>query len=478
MKSCIKKILGGMSLTCILVMSSCNDDAQLVAGDEALPENVPASVYENFRSSFPEAVDVTWAVDGEYAVATFTAVSTRSAAGKTSVWYGLKDAKKKMQSQTVGFEMLPEAVRDAFAGSEYAEWTPQPAAGLLTRYAAGTVESIYVLRATGASEGAAAKESTLYYTADGVLVKSSVETVYDESYRDLDADYRDWLPQTPPDYVAAFVNSNYPEAAYLYIYVGREVTKVKILDGRNTRQLLFDASGNWLSTQTQLHAEELPDAVLAAFRSSDYADCRIDNAEEYQTADGAHYYLLTVKDCSGKKHEIRIDGDGTSGDEGDEDTPALPDTDGEGNEDDGNDDGYETDNGTGYLAKSEIDAFVLQRYPNAAITDRDYDEKGLEVELSYNGTKITVVFDLCPQGYVWTGSEWDLDIRHASAIPAPIRETVDGSYAGYQLYFLKYIETASGSNYYEAGLKSAQLKQDIKVKMDEQGNVLAEYGKH
>lgn len=59
MKSCIKKILGGMSLTCILVMSSCNDDAQLVVGDEALPENVPASVYENFRSSFPEAVDVT-----------------------------------------------------------------------------------------------------------------------------------------------------------------------------------------------------------------------------------------------------------------------------------------------------------------------------------------------------------------------------------------------------------------------------------
>ncbi len=454
MKSCIKKILGGMSLTCILLMSSCNDDVQLVAGDEALPENVPALVYENFRSSFPEAADVTWAVDGEYAVATFTAVNTRSASGKTSVWYGLKDAKKKMQVQTVGFEMLPEAVRNAFAGSEYAEWTPQPAAGLLTRYATGTVESIYVLRATGASEGAAAKEATLYYTADGVLVKSSVETVYDESYRDLNADYRDWLPQTPPDYVAAFVNSNYPEAAYLYIYVGREVTKVKILDGRKARQLLFDASGNWLSTQTQLHAEDLPDAVLAAFRSSDYADCRIDHAEEYQTADGTHYYLLTVKDCSGKKHEIRIDGDGTSGGEGNDGT------------------------GTGYLAKSEIDAFILQRYPTAVITDRDYDDNGLEVELSYNGTKITVVFDLFPQGYVWTGSEWDLDIRSASAIPAPIRKTIDESYAGYQLYFLTYFETASGSNYYEAGLKSAKLKLDIKVKMDEQGNVLAEYGKH
>lgn len=44
--------------------------------------------------------------------------------------------------------------------------------------------------------------------------------------------------------------------------------------------------------------------------------------------------------------------------------------------------------------------------------------------------------------------------------------------------FLKYIEMTQASNYYEVGLKSAQLRQDIKVNMDEQGNVLAEYGRH
>lgn len=32
--------------------------------------------------------------------------------------------------------------------------------------------------------------------------------------------------------------------------------------------------------------------------------------------------------------------------------------------------------------------------------------------------------------------------------------------------------------FYEAGLKSARSKESLKVKMDEQGTVIAEYGKH
>lgn len=64
-----------------------------------------------------------------------------------------------------------------------------------------------------------------------------------------------------------------------------------------------------------------------------------------------------------------------------------------------------------------------------------------------------------------------------SQVTLPDQKRINSSYADYQLYFLKYTEAATGENYYMAGLKSAQLKRDIKVKLDAEGNVLAEYGK-
>lgn len=464
MKSWIVKILGAMSLTCLLAMSSCSSDEQPIVENGTLPENVPASVYEDFRASFPDAADVSWSVADGYAVATFTLSETRSAAGKTSVWYELKDAQKKMQCRTIAFETLPEAVRAAFAGSEYGADAEDATAGMLTRYAAGTVETVYFLRVTTTTDGAETAETTLYYTADGVLVKLTSEVVYDSNYGDMGPNHRDWLPRTSPDYVAEFVSRNYPQAKYLYIYEGRELTKVKILDGRKARMLLFDAEGNWLSTQTQLHTDELPEAVLAAFRFSDYADRRIDGAEEYFTANDEHYYVLTVKDRFGKQ-EIRIDEDGTLSNRGDLNDPVQPDDDGQAGS-------------TGYLSKTEIGAFVRQRYPEATIVALTHDDKGAEAELSCPGAKIKVRFDFRPQGYLWTESEWDLDIRDTSAVPASVRATLDASYADYRLNFLKYVEPASADNYYEAGLKSVQTKQTVKVKLDEQGSILAEYGKH
>lgn len=490
MKSCIKKILGGMSLTCILVMSSCGDDGQTNFESPALPENVPMSVYEDFQKDFPEATSVEWSVSEGYAVATFTAAETRSHAGKTSVWYALKDAKKKMMCRTIASGALPEAVRTAFQSSEYAAWNLEETATLLTRYAAGTVETIYALEAREASGNAARSEVTLYYTASGVLVKLTAEVLYDEDYRDLERDFRDWLPQAPSDRVASFINQTYPQASYLYIYTGHEVTKVKILDGHQARLLLFDAAGNWISSQTGLHANELPEAVLTAFRAN-YADCRIDDAKECLTAAEGDYYLLTIKDVEGEKHEIRIQKDGTLKGDGNTDLPGN-----EGDEENGQEgetpepdngdtpDGDETqgDNNGGndygtYLKKTEIEGYLQQRYPNATITDRDYDEKGLEVELACNIGKIKVRFDLRSQGYVWTSSEWDLDYRQPSVTPTAIQETLNRSYANYQLYFLKYHELASGETYYMAGLKSALLKREMKVKLDAEGNVLAEYEK-
>lgn len=483
---CTKNLLGGMSLACILLMSSCSDDDQVIVENQVLPENVPASVYEDFQKSFPEATDIDWSVTGEYIVATFSAPGSRSKSNTSSVWYGLKDCQKKMQRRDIAFNALPEAVQSAFESSEYAAWIKEETATLLTRYVTGAVETIYVLRAKDNSENL--QEVALYYTAKGILVKQTIEVIYNEDYSDADTDYSDWLPQTPADNVTAFVSLHYPQAEYLYIYTGKDITKVKILDGWTARMLLFDAVGNWISTHTQLHVDALPESVLSAFRASEYANCQIDEVGEYLTAAEEHYYLLTIKDHAGHKQEIRFDENGNADNEGndntegdnaedegdadDNNTPAEPE---EGNDDSGN---QETDGNNPFLTKAEIDSYIQQRYPGVTITDKDYDKNGVEVELSYNGTEIKAQFDLGDQGYVWVSSEWNLNYQQESVVPAAIRKTLDSKYAAYQLYFLKYNETSKGEDYYMAGLKSASLKSHLTVKMNAQGNVLGEYGEH
>lgn len=465
MESWINQIIGAMLLTCILMMSSCNDDGQHIeiADNRTFPDNVPETIYNDFQQDFPEATEVSWIVDNEYAIASFTIAESQSTLiGIHLLWYELKNAQKKMQSHTISFYDLPEAVKIAFSDSEYAEWKTKVTAEILTRYTTGTVESIYIVRATDTNENTGVREVTLYYTSTGVLVKMSINVIYDETYRDWESEYRVWLPQTPPDYVSNFVNNCYPQASYIYISVRNNITKLKILDGRQARLLLFDTSGNWLSTHTQLHPNELPEAVITAFYSSVYTDNQIENATEYLTSDNEHYFLLTIKDYSDKKLEIRINANGIITDIG--------------NSGDNDDDG-KMDDGIIYLSKTDVDASILQRYPNATVTDKKYDDNSLEIQLFYNEGKIKIQFELHPQGYVWIKSEWDLDIRLTSAIPTSILNTIETSYVNYQIYFLKYIEEASGGNYYEIGMKSTLLRQDIKVKLDEHGNILAEYGK-
>ena len=118
--------------------------------------------------------------------------------------------------------------------------------------------------------------------------------------------------------MTAFVNSHYPQAEYIHIYTGKEETKVKILDRELTHTLLFDYSGNWLSTQTKLHTRERPENILPTFCASEYAAFKIDDAVEYQTADDEHYFLLTIKDYKGDKQDICIHADGSMDGEGGE----------------------------------------------------------------------------------------------------------------------------------------------------------------
>lgn len=457
------KIIGLTALLLIFSLWSCNDDLQS-APESAAPDDVPASIYADFTLSYPDATDAVWSVTDEYAVVSFSStVSRAESARRSTVWYRLADRLKKMHATTIPFTELPADVAEAFRSGEYGSLTPSDHANVITRYVSGNVEHIYVIQAKGALEGTVATTVKLYYTEEGILVKLSSEIVYDESFADPDnhGDFDEWLPKTPADFIRAYVDTYYPGARYLYICENQNLTKVKILDGHTARLLLFDADGSWLSTATEIDDDDIPADILAIFRTSEYAGWHIHQITEYITAADGHYFLLSLENGKNKA-ELRIEADGTVS--GDPSTPSDPEKPVNPSDEDQ------------YLTKAEIEGFITAKYPGASIIKYDYDDDKAEIEITYNGHKIKVEFEHHAQGYTWRQSEWDFNVRDTASLPALIVNTIADRYSEYRLEYLSYIETASDAPCYEAGLKSSRTKKMIKVKMDQQGNVIAEYG--
>lgn len=428
------------------------------------PEDIPASICADFTRSYPDATDVAWSVSDEYVIASFSTNTSRAESSQHStVWYWLNDYQKKMHSTPIPFTDLPPAVTTAFYAGEYATLRPSEYAHAITRYGNDNVECIYQIHAKGTLEGSVSAAVKLYYTADGILVKSSSEIIYDESFTGNGTidELKEWLPHNPADFVSAYVDTYYPGARYLYIYEGQNFTKAKILKEHTVRLLLFDADGSWKSTATEIDNDDIPAEIIAAFSTSEFAGWHIDKAVEHLTSSDGHYYLLSLKNGKNKT-ELRIEADGTV-------------TDGAGTASDtvnpGNPSGETT-----FLTKAGIEGFILAKYPGASVLKYDYDDDDAEVEIIYEGHKIRIEFELYTQGYLWSQSEWSFDIRDTASVPAAISGTISDRYNGYRLEYLSYLETAANTSCYEAGLKSSHTKKVIKVKMDEQGNVIAEYG--
>lgn len=495
MKLNIKEILVGAMIAMSLAVSSCNDvqDDNFVGAENSVPDNVPVAIYEAFMRNYPDvAGKETWEVDDTYAKATFPAdgYSSRSDVESNAVWYALADSQRKMQSEIIRFDALPEAVRNAVAQSAYGEWEIEQTALWLRRYVTGMLEDLYVVKASG-SVGSAKTTALLYYTAAGLLVKETVDSVYDEAYGDVTVDYDEWLPQTGQDFVDEYLKMNYPSASILFIKKDRNGTMVKILNDRNSVVITFDLSGQWQSTSAEVRERDLSAGIEGAFESSQYSAYEIEDIREYSDASGEHYFQFTVKPPKGDKFTINIyddytvagpavdtpdqpsPGDGNDG--SDKDNPKDK-GDGDKNDDGGNNNNDDDREGRPTAeAKATAEEFIRQNYPGAVVTDRDYDNSKAEIEITYNGNKITVSFVYEASSYKWSGSEWDLDYMSGSVVPDAIFATVKEKYGEYTIYYVKYCESPSVENYYMVGLKSAQLKRDIKVRMTPSGAVVAEY---
>lgn len=176
--------------------------------------------------------------------------------------------------------MIPDAVWAAFDATEYADWRIDDI-DMLRR---GGVETIYIIEVEGTTADGVRQDVDLYFSEDGVLVKTVIDA--EEDY-----DYSDYIPDSVPGSIEELIESMYPGARIVEIDVENGMTEVEIIDGRVCREVFFDASMNWLFTRTELRLNDVPDDIMGFLKASEYGEYRVDDVDFYETPETDFYQV-------------------------------------------------------------------------------------------------------------------------------------------------------------------------------------------
>ena len=139
-----------------------------------IPFNISAEAQQAFSAKYPSATNVEWENKNGYSVADFRSDNRDRSAWFDSFgsWY--------MTETEIRFSDLPQAVQNAFNASEYATWRVDDV-DMLERQG---VETVYVIEAETYQNGDDTSVD-LYYSADGVLVRTVVDGAANNDYIDM-----------------------------------------------------------------------------------------------------------------------------------------------------------------------------------------------------------------------------------------------------------------------------------------------------
>ncbi|RHJ94210.1 PepSY-like domain-containing protein [Parabacteroides bouchesdurhonensis] len=275
----MKKIILLIALA-VTFLQSCDENDDNGLG------NVSEATRAAFVIKYPSAQQVEWEVRNSYRVADFKQEGKDISAwfDNAGDWY--------MTETDIPFDLLPDAVKSAFRQSEYQSWKIDDV-DMIERK---EMETVYVVEIEQGQD-----EMDLYYSHDGILIKSVTDT-------DSDDDYEGFIPSQPSGIIEEYINKTYPNSRIVDIDIENGTTEVEILDGNVYRELSFNIEGIWMQTKTELHSSQLPVAVLESIKNSQYATYVIDDVDFIQTSSG-EWYLVELE--SGKNEvKIRIDATG------------------------------------------------------------------------------------------------------------------------------------------------------------------------
>lgn len=394
------------------------------------PDRVSPAVLAAFEALYPGAEQVRWEVKGDYAVANFYWSGVRAAgvAANRAAWFENGDGAWSMTETDIRFDQLPEAVKRAFAEGEYADWRVDEV-DMLDR---DGVEVVYVVEVE--RDG---REMDLYYSADGVLVKSVADA-------GDDYDYGDFIPSRPSDGIGDFIASRYPGARVIDVDAEYEGTEVELIDAdRVKRELFFDRSDAWQYTKTELRRSELPQAVTAAWEASDYSEAkgyRLDDADLYETASEGTFYRLELESRRGDV-KVKVTPEG-------ELSLYTP-----------------QEGGDGAAVGADVEAFIRTNYPGAVVLEKDSDDGFLEVEIRHDGREKELLFNGAGE---WVKTSWEVRVRE---LPAAVTDAIRRSdYAALGIDGADFVETPDG-DWYEVELEDDRDR-EVTLRVTAEGAIL------
>lgn len=413
-------------LVSALALAGCDKNGDDASREPAVSEQAQAALAEKY----PAATNVRWTAKDQYVVASFSLPASRAEAGNDlAAWFDNGGA-WYMTETDIPFTVLPQAVRTAFNASEYAAapWMVDDV-DMLEREG---VETIYVIEVEKRENGIET-EVDLYYSADGVLVKMLTDSA-------PDYDYGDYIPSRPATGIEEYIRTNYPGARITEIDYEHGMTEVEIIDSRTPRELLFDGSGAWVYTKTEVRRSDVPQTVIQALESSGYAAYRIDNIDHYKTPDKEFYRFDLESALGDVKVDIALNGTLTL---------KQPDAPGQGN---------------GQLVDAAISEFIASKYPGAQIFEQDYDDGLLEVEIWHDGREKDVYFNGRSE---WVRTAWDI---RRSELPQAVTAAIAASeWAAFSIDDIEYVQTPT-AEYYLVELERGE--REIELRIDAGGTIL------
>lgn len=397
------------------------------------------AVEQTLYQLYPDASHLDWDYDGNYVVVDFrSAIASDSRAAECEAWFDYNGS-WYLTEFDIRFNELPAAVINAFNSSAYGSWYVED----VERIDRVGYASVYIIQVEDRTYGND-MEYDLYYDAQGILIKEIADGP------DFGGNYGDFLPPTGSDYTAIreFIKNKYPNGQI--VDIEREsngYTDVDIIDNRISKDVVFDASGDWVYTTYEVAWTSLPAAVTSAFNSSAYKEYYVDDIDFYETADKGNYYRFDLESLLGDI-KIYITENGTVST-----TPGS-----------GSGSGTGTDNpGSDVGVNQTIQAHVEAHYPGAVILDKDEKNGLTEVEILYNNAVLELFFNGSNQ---WVKSEQDVKY---SDLPAAVKSVIDSTYSAYRIDDIELVETPT-EKYYKFDM--LQGNEFIMVNIAEDGTVI------
>lgn len=243
-----------------LAFTSCDDNDDNYTPDE--------KIVNVLHEKHPNARHIEWEIKHDHFVADFRENNIEKEA-----WINTK-GEWVMTESDIRFNNLPEAIKNAFQETEYANWKIEDV-DMLERVG---MENMYVIEVEKGNQ-----EFDLFYAEDGTLIKAAEDVDNNDYYQ----------PNTVPEVLKNFINENYPGAKIIDIDIERGITEIDILHENRAKELHFNSSNEWLYTTWDVKEREIQD--IANKVKDEYKGYYIDDIDCKESADGSKVYIFELE---------------------------------------------------------------------------------------------------------------------------------------------------------------------------------------